>query len=150
MVNKSTKENVFQTAKEIASLLPYIIQGVPSGTLAKGALTQTQFRMVVTLSLKGSCTMSAMASQMKVSMPTMTGLVNRLVAAKYLLRKGHPKDRRQIMIELTPKAYAFLKEFEGAYAHRWVEILQILDEKETQQMLSITRKLNQGLKGLKS
>jgi DNA-binding MarR family transcriptional regulator len=146
MVNKSHQISIQQTAQEIASLLPYIVQGVPSGTLAKAALTQTQFRMVVILSLKAPCTMSAMASQMKVSMPTVTGLVDRLVEAKYIVRKAHPKDRRQIMIELTPQAFEFLKVFEGVYAKRWVEILQILNDKETAQMLAITRKLNQGLK----
>ena len=139
-----------QTAQSIASLLPYIVQGVQSGALIKGSLTQTQFRFIVSLSLQGSCTMSAMASLMKVSMPTVTGIVDRLVIAKYLKRKGHPKDRRQIMIELTPKAYAFLKEFEGLYVKRWEEILLILNDKEVEQMNHIVTKLNEGLKSSKS
>ena len=132
-----------QTAQSIASLLPYIVQGVHPETLSKGSLTQTQFRLMVSLSLKEPCTMSEMASLMKVSMPTMTGLINRLVIAKYIKRKGHPNDRRQIMIELTPKAYTFLKGFEAMYAKRWEEILLILNDQELEQMSQIVTKLNQ-------
>ncbi len=131
-----------QTAQSIASLLPYIVQGVHLGALAKGSLTQTQFRLVVFLSLKGPCTMSSLATHMKVSMPTMTGLIDRLVKAKHIKRKSYPKDRRHIMIELTPKAYIFLKVFGQTYAKRWEEILLILDSKELDQMLGITNKLN--------
>ena len=131
-----------QTAQSIASMLPYIVQGVQSGALIKGSLTQTQFRFIVSLSLKDSCTMSEMAQTMKVSMPTVTGLVDRLVMAKYMKRKDHPVDRRQIMIELTPKAHTFLKEFEGLYVKRWEEILLILNDKEVEQMEIIINKLN--------
>src|SRR5437868_4720239 len=92
-----------ETAQSIAALLPYIVQGVHVGALAKGALTQTQFRLVIYLSLKGPCTMSALASHMRVSMPTATGLIDRLLQAKYIKRKTHAHDRRQIMVELTPK-----------------------------------------------
>lgn len=150
MLNKKHAALIDRTAAEIAALLPYIVQGVPSSTLAKASLTQTQFRMIVTMSLKGACTMGAMARQMKVSMPTVTGLVDRLVAARYLKRVKHPDDRRQILIELTPQAHVFLKEFEAVYARRWVEILQILDADETAQMLVISTKLNQGLKAQKT
>ncbi|MBF0490256.1 MAG: winged helix-turn-helix transcriptional regulator [Candidatus Omnitrophica bacterium] len=141
----STKRQ--QTAQSIASLLPYIVQGVHFGVVASRSMTQTQFILVVFLYVKGPCTMSTLASHLKVQMPTVTGLVDRLAAAKYIKRQPHLQDRRQIMIELTPKAHVFLKEFIGMYAKRWEEILLILDKKELEQMLSISLKLNSAMEG---
>ena len=94
--------------------------------------------------------MSTIASHMKVQMPTMTGLVNRLVEAQYLKRLPHPKDRRQIMIELTPKAHTLIKMFQTIIAKRWEEVLGILDEKELIQMRSIIAKLNHAMESRKS
>lgn len=139
-----------QTAQSISALLPYIVQGVHFGVQAKRSLTQTQFRLVVSLSLMGPCTMSAIAAHMKVSMPTVTGLVDRLVEAKFIKRKDHPQDRRQIMIELTSVAYEFLKEFMQIYAKRWEEMLLILDDREMEQMLKIANKLKNALESKKS
>jgi DNA-binding MarR family transcriptional regulator len=134
-----------QTAKSIASLLPYIVQGVHFGVVASRSITQTQFILVVYLHVHGPSTMTSLASHLKVRMPTVTGLVDRLVQAKYIKRKTHPDDRRQVMIELTAKAKIFLKEFITMYAKRWEEILQILNQEEMDQMLAITIKLNRGL-----
>lgn len=139
-----------QTAQSIASLLPYIVQGVHFGVLSSRSITQTQFVLVVYLHVHGPCTMTSIASHLKVRMPTVTGLVDRLVHAKYIRRSPHPKDRRQIMIELTPKAKTFLKDFISMYSKRWEEILQILDPHEMEQMLALTIKLNRALEGQKS
>ena len=139
-----------QTAQSIASLIPRIIQGAHLGVFTSRSMTQTQFLLLVSLHTKGSCSMGEIASHMKVQMPTMTGLVDRLVQAKYLKRLPHPKDRRQIMIELTPKAQAFLKQFRTIIARRWEEVLHILDEKELEQMLGIITKLNRAMEGQKS
>ncbi len=94
--------------------------------------------------------MGDIASCMKVQMPTMTGLVDRLVRAKYIRRLPNVKDRRQIVIDLTPKAHAFLKQFQTIIAKRWEEILPILDGQELEQMQNIVIKLKQAMESQKS
>ncbi|MEI7998160.1 MAG: MarR family transcriptional regulator [Candidatus Omnitrophota bacterium] len=139
-----------KTASTIASLIPHIIQGAHLGVFTSRSMTQTQFLILLSLHTKGSCTMGAIASHMKVQMPTVTGLVDRLVQAKYLKRLHLPEDRRQIMIELTPKAHAFLKQFQMIISKRWEEVLNILDEQELEQMEKIVTKLNRVMEGQKS
>lgn len=113
-------------------------------------MTQTQFLILVSLHAKGTCTMGAIASHLKVSMPTVTGLINRLFEADYIKRIPQDEDRRQIVIALTPKAHEFLKEFQTLIAKRWMEVLDVLNEKEIEQMHSIVNKLNQSMGKQKS
>ncbi len=134
-----------QTAKAISVLIPHIVQGAHLGVFVSRSITQTQFLILVCLHSKGICTMGDIASHLKVSMPTVTGLINRLVEAKYIKRIPDPKDRRQVMIGLTPKAHTFLKQFQTIIAQRWMEVLSILDTKELDHFHSIIHKLNDSL-----
>ena len=130
-----------QTAQAISILMPHIMQGAHLGVFAKRSMTQTQFLILVSLHSRGACTMSDVASHLRVSMPTVTGLVNRLVEAKYIKRSAHPQDRRQIIIDLTPKARVFLKQFQGIIAKRWTEVLNVLNDEELMQFYTIIQKL---------
>lgn len=135
-----------QTAQAISVLMPHIMQGAHLGVFAKRSITQTQFLILVFLHARGACTMSDIASQLKVSMPTVTGLVNRLFAAKYIKRSNHPQDRRQIVIALTPKADQFIKMFKSIIAKRWEEVLKVLDDQELEQFHSIINKLSASMR----
>lgn len=134
--------NRVETARAISTLMPHIMQGAHLGVFAKRSVTQTQFFILVSLHAKGGCTMSEIAAHLRVSMPTVTGLINRLVESKYIRRVSSAEDRRQIVIELTPKANKFLKEFLSIIAKRWVDVLSVLDDKELQQFHSIIDKLS--------
>lgn len=90
--------------------------------------------------------MSALAAQMKVQMPTMSGMVNRLVKAQYLTRIDNLNDRRQVVVDLTPKGRAFLKEFQGIISRRWEDVLMVLSIEEVKQFKHIVEKLNNSLK----
>lgn len=39
---------------------------------------------------------------------SMTGLMDRLIAHKYVGKKAHPKDRRAVVLSMTPKGWAKL------------------------------------------
>ena len=139
-----------KTAQSIAFLIPHIVQGAHLGVFSSRSMTQTQFLILLSLHAGGPCAMGVIASHMKVQMPTVTGLVGRLAQAKYIRRLPHPNDRRQVIIELTPKAHAFLKQFQMIIAKRWEEVLRILDEEELEQMRNIITKLSNAMKGQKS
>ncbi len=144
----STKRE--QTAQAISILMPHIMQGAHLGVFAKRSMTQTQFLILVSLHARGACTMSDIAFHLKVSMPTVTGLVNRLVEAKYIKRSPHLEDRRQIVIALTPKADRFLKLFKSIIAKRWVEVLSVLNNQELEQFQAIINKLSLSMRQRKA
>ena len=67
-------------------------------------LTMSQLKILFSLRLNGAAGGQELAQMMGVSLATMTGIVDRLVASDYVSRREDPKDRRIRRIELTPQA----------------------------------------------
>ncbi|MBI3321755.1 MAG: MarR family transcriptional regulator, partial [Candidatus Omnitrophica bacterium] len=78
----------------------------------------------------GRCTMGMLARSLHVSMPTATGVVTRLVRDGYVCRAPQADDRRQVLVELTPKALGFFHEFQAVIRRRWEEALVSLNPQE--------------------
>jgi DNA-binding MarR family transcriptional regulator len=127
--------------------MPNIVQGARLGLFQDRAVTQTQFLLLVSLHARGRCAMSALAEHMSVQLPTMTGMVNRLVKAGYVTRVENEQDRRQVMIELTAKGRAFIKNFQSIISKRWEDVLLALSPGEVEAFHSVIVKLNKSLGG---
>jgi DNA-binding MarR family transcriptional regulator len=65
-------------------------------------LTMSQLKILFALRLNGGSGVQDLAHLMGVSPATMTGIVDRLVAAGYVTRREDPHDRRVRRIELSP------------------------------------------------
>jgi len=129
----------------IAQLLPNIVQGVHLDFLSKRSITHTQFFLLVAIHSYKRCPMSRLADNMRVSMPTVSGIVDRLVQAGYLHRIEAPNDRRQVIVELTRKGEALITQFQHSVSHRWQEVLQFLDSKELEIFQTVIEKIKSGL-----
>ena len=66
-------------------------------------LTMPQLKVVLLLFLNGNSRMSEIASALDVSLATATGVVDRLVERKIVLRENHPDDRRVVICCLSEK-----------------------------------------------
>lgn len=129
----------------IAQLMPRIIQGVHIGLLAEKNLTQTQFFVMVAIHSQQRPAMRTLSDNLQVSMPTMTGIVERLVKAGFVKRMDHPQDRRQVLVELTPEGREVITEFQKAAMVRWQHVLLALDSKEIDTFQKIVTKLQDSL-----
>lgn len=69
--------------------------------LFSASLTMPQLKILFALRLKGGSGVQDLAHLMGVSPATMTGMVDRLVAAGYVTRREDPQDRRVRRIELA-------------------------------------------------
>ena len=91
---------------------------------------------------RSECTMGTLARNLHVRMPTATGIVSRLVRAGYVRRHPKPEDRRQIVVTLTPKGYAFIQAFQAVVRHRWEEVLRSLKPTELATFHRVVTKLH--------
>ena len=130
-----------ETARAVAKLMPSIIQGAHLGFLAEQAMTQTQFLVLLSIHAKGSCPMTKVAANMRVQIPTMTRMVDRLVKGGFLVRVHNPKDRRQVVIALAGKGKEFIVQFQNIIARRWEEVLKILKPQELSAFHLVIHKL---------
>jgi DNA-binding MarR family transcriptional regulator len=135
-----------QLSRMIAQLVPNIIQGVHLGFIAKRALTHSQFFVLIAIHSQGSCSMRELAAKMHVTMPTMSGIVDRLAQAKYVMRVENPKDRREVFVKLTAEGQTVIAKFQEAVSRRWADVLQALNADEVKTMNSIVEKLRGSLR----
>ena len=129
----------------IAELMPYIMRGIQLDFFVKRGVTQTQFLVMAAVRAYSRCTMGTLAKNLHISMPTASGLVERLVQSGYLRRIPQSEDRRQVVVALTSKGDAFFKEFESVVRHRWEEVLVSLDADELRAFHDVIAKLRQHL-----
>ena len=131
----------------IAQLMPRIIQGVQLDFLVNRPITQTQFFVLVAVHSSGRAMMSVLAKNMHVSLPTISGIVDRLVKAGYVQRLDDPKDRRQVVITLTLKGESLIKQFQSVISERWQEVLKSLQAKDVESFYRVVAKLKKALQG---
>lgn len=139
--------HLHKLSKTIARIVPQILQGVRLDFLAGQTITYTQFLLLVAIYSRGRPAMNTLARSMHVSMPTATGLVNRLARGGYVRRsRGEEKDRRCVTVELSVKGLAFIRKFQGVVSHRWFEVLQSFDSTDLDRLEAVMRRLEERMK----
>src|SRR3989338_5870037 len=141
-----SKDSLKHASLAMAELMPQIIRGAQLDFFAKSGVTQTQFLVLAAIFAYGEATMVQLARSLHVSMPTMTGIVERLASATYVKRETKPTDRRQIVIELTSKGIHFIKQFQLLVSKRWSEVLKVLRPHELNAFHRVVAKLHGELK----
>ena len=136
--SKVTRQDV---SLAIAGLMPFILRGMQLDFFVRHGVTQTQFLVLSAVRADGRCTMGGLARNLHVSMPTASGIIDRLVRAGYIRRTAHPQDRRQVLVALTPNAQAFFRDFESVIRRRWEEVLAPLEPNELKAFYDVTTKL---------
>lgn len=73
-------------------------------------MTLAQLRLLLFLHTEGPCRMSAIATSLGTTMPTITGTVDLLVKKGLAARRDDPSDRRLVIVELSPSGVSMMDE----------------------------------------
>ncbi len=99
----------------LAALLRRVFIQLQPGpeTLADGwpNLTMQQLRIMRILYGEGSTRVSVLARRLRVSTPTVTGILDRLVRQGLTYRADDPRDRRVVLNDLTEQGRAVIEQF---------------------------------------
>ena len=99
--------SISEAAERVSFLLGQIQRRVFSGTGRKLNMPDVTMRQLKLLRLLGrvdDVTMKDVAKMADISMPTATGLVDRMVENGLVVRTDDPDDRRVVRVKLTRKA----------------------------------------------
>ena len=137
-----TRKDVGQAMAEV---MPHIMRGIQLDFFVKRGVTQTQFLLLASIHAYTRCTMGTLARSLHVSMPTVSGVADRLARSGYLRRIPRPDDRRQVVVELTPKGQAFFQDFQAVIRRRWEEVLLSLEPDDLATFHDVLTKLRERL-----
>ncbi|MFI7128882.1 MarR family winged helix-turn-helix transcriptional regulator [Nonomuraea sp. NPDC050153] len=79
-------------------------------TAVEETVTLPQFRLLVIISVHGPMKLVALAEQLAVNPSTALRMVDRLTAAELVTRNVNPRDRREILIDLTENGHRIVAE----------------------------------------
>src|SRR6185437_4651067 len=98
-------------------------------------MTLPQFDVMAALDREGGITMTELSRKLMVSNGNVTGIVDRLVAERYVLRQAPASDRRSYIVRLTPKGAARFATVAAAH-EQWIhELLSEFDAGELESLI---------------
>lgn len=98
--------------EESIELLPQISRLTYSAIAADpamGSLTVAQSKAISLLYHQGDQTVSEVATGLGISLPAASELIDRLLDRRLVLRTADPKDRRRMIVSLTPESLAYAR-----------------------------------------
>jgi DNA-binding MarR family transcriptional regulator len=105
------------------------------------SLTRAQLRILVRLLQDGPSAVGQLAGQFKVTLPSITATVDRLVQQGLVTREDDPADRRRVINRLTPQGATLIERLQEGKRARLVAALERLSSDELDH-------LRRGLTGL--
>ncbi len=99
-------------------------------------LTMSQVKILFLLYSEGPASMGQLAASLGVTLPTVTGIIDRLVEHGLVLREEHPHDRRLVVSRLTPRGSATAERLHQAGRTRLASVLDSLSVDELQQVVT--------------
>ena len=100
-------------------------------------MTMSQLKIALLLFLNGPLRMSDIASQLEITLPTATSLVDRLVEKEHVIRENQPDDRRIVLCKLSPKGQKAVSQMWVSSRNRTKELLEALDITKLQMLSEV-------------
>ena len=127
MTAESDKERLVDGILALADkLFRELLPTVPRDLLSLD-ITMPQMKILVILYVTGPRRMSDVASELDVTLPTATSLVERLVEKRYVERETNPDDRRVVLCHLSEAGEQVIKHIWQTAGKRSRELLQAMD-----------------------
>lgn len=124
------RKDVSGAARIMADLAPALMSGVELDFFAKHSITNSQWITLMAIYSSGGCSMGYLSERMRIAMPTVTGLIDRLYNLGFVQRQSPPEDRRKVIVELTKDGHRLVREFKVVVRRRWSTLLENLTAEE--------------------
>ena len=115
------------TAREILKIIPLVMRTVAAELRAAGEMPAPAHFGLLTILGSQPRTLSELALLQGVSLPTMSNSVSTLVQRGWVKRSSPARDRRVVLIEVTPLGKATVERVGKAAEAHLAEMLAVLD-----------------------
>jgi DNA-binding MarR family transcriptional regulator len=110
-------------------------------------ITMPQAKVLYLLTA-GDLNMSELVARLSVTLPTVSGIVDRLVEHGLVARRVEPTDRRRVFVGLTPAGSALIDRFRDLNARQIRDLLSVLDDDDLESMRGFLAVLDRGVSRL--
>ena len=105
-----------ECAREVLEVVPLVMRSIRAELRRHrgGDLSVPQFRTLIFLSRHEGTSLSQVAEHIGLTLPSMSSIIDGLVARGLATRETHPNDRRRMALALTTRGQATLRSALGA------------------------------------
>jgi DNA-binding MarR family transcriptional regulator len=119
----------------------YKIELADLGTADLGDLSLAQLRVLRAVWERGEVFMTELSELLKVSPPSVTSMVDRLVDKEFLERTHSLRDRRKVTVRLAPRAVDPLDRVEDNLVRTFTKLVDKLGPETTRQWCDVLAKV---------
>lgn len=134
------------TVRRVAVLLPQIAKNLRAPILLdrvrRGLTTSQLFTLLLLNEAEhSSLSMSELAGELGVSLPTATGLVDRLVREKLVARKGSGEDRRVVLVTITRQGRVVIRRVMSVLDELLARMLSAMTDEEQESVVRAAERI---------
>jgi DNA-binding MarR family transcriptional regulator len=120
----------------LPDLFRRLVVSMPNEVAGLAKVTTEQYGVLTHLYDRSSVSMSELAVARNVALNTATSLVDRLVAAGLVERRGDPGDRRVVRVVLTAKGAALVEQLRAIRREAIRRLLDDLSDEDIERVLA--------------
>jgi DNA-binding MarR family transcriptional regulator len=130
-------------AQELLDVVPLIMRAIRTEMRSRRSrdLTVPQFRALLFIHSHPETSLSDVADHIGLTLPTLSKMVDGLVARRLVIRKPSPEDRRRIKLTITSSGQVQLEAARKGTQERLADILTSLSESERNLVLQASKAL---------
>lgn len=145
-LRKNTKRIAETEPRFLDNYLPYLlaqaawlISGQFQRHLAAKGIRFSVWRLLVSLVGTKGLTIGEMADELLLQQPTVTKIVDRLVVEGLVARKTSARDRRQVIVDLTPRGSALVAALQNEAEQHQNAVLAAYSKSEVDTLFRVLR-----------
>ena len=110
-----------------------------------GDLSMAQVNTLMTIRKRGPMSLSELATDLCVSPPSASAMVDRLVEKGLVTREQSPEDRRRVVIRVSPEAMKEIVTIEEVIFQAFVDIVERVGPEVAEQWCAVLDKVSKAL-----
>ena len=113
----------------------------PGGAVQAHSLTVSQLNMLSVIRHQGGTTIKDLASELHVSAPSASAMVDRLVEMGAVTREQNPRDRREVMVSMSGEAAELIERIEEQILEGIAELLEKIGPGHARQWCDVYKRI---------
>lgn len=111
-------------------------------------LTMAQYIMFMVIDEHGPLTITDLANILKISNPSASAMVEKLVSKKIITRKQSQEDRRKVMVQISPQAAKRIAEMKQVALGSFIDLVKKVGPKTTRKWREVLDEINRAIEEL--
>jgi len=108
---------------------------------ALGELSMPQYHAIMVVRMQGQITMTELSEQLGVSPPSASAMVDRLVGKGILIREHSRKDRRKVVVRVSPEVRKNIEGVEETILRSFVELVEKIGPQTARQWCQVLERV---------